>query len=471
MLTQAPGWRFIVLPILFVLTTTLLALGLWRGFGGAMPFSAYGYRVHVQVPSADALFENTDVRMAGVSIGRIRDVERRESGVDLTVEIDSDYAPLRRGVRATVRSKSLLGEGYLELAPGSPRAAIVEDGGRIPARQVRRTERLDDVLQAFDPATRKQLRSMAEGTARAFKGRSADLNEALGRAAPAVRSTSELVDVLRDQAEPTRRLIAGADTVFTAAAARVAPLRAAIREGDRLFTATAERNRDLERTIAALPPFLDQLRSASGQLGAASPDLRRAVASLRPTAARLEPAVVSLRTELPAFRTTFARLTPVLRSLTTAAPALERILNATGPSAAPIYDSLRELIPFLKLASASKDSFVANFGIVSSLVNGVAVSDITGKRAHTASGVLSLWNEIIGGYTKKLPTNTANPYPRPGSTDDIAKHGVLSAYDCRNKDNPLIVPPFGGAPPCRTQGPWTFDGKTASYPRLHKDGP
>lgn len=471
MLTTTPGWRFLVLPIVFVLSTTLLAFGLWRAFGGTMPFAAQGYRVHVAVPSADALFENTDVRMAGVKIGRIRDVERAGRRVDLTLEIDSDYAPLRRDVRATVRNKSLLGEGYLELAPGSPRAALLPDGGRIADDHVRRTERLDDVLQAFDPTTRAQLRAMASGAARAFGGRSADLNEALGNAAPALRSTGELVDVLRDEADPTRRLISSADAVFTAAAARVAPLRAAIREGERLFTATAQRDREIERTMAALPPFLDRLRSASAQLGAASPDLQRAVTALQPTAARLEPAVASLSSELPAFGTTFARLTPTLRSVTKAAPSLQRILEAAGPSATPIYESLRELIPFLKLASASKDSFVANFGIVSSLVNGVAVSDITGKRAHTASGVLSLWNEIIGGYTKKLPTNTANPYPRPGSTDEIATKGTLPAYDCRNKGNPLIVPPFGGAPPCRTQGPWTFDGKTAYYPRLQKDAP
>jgi virulence factor Mce-like protein len=471
MLTATPGWRFLVLPIVFVLTTAVLAFGLWRAFGGTMPFGAQGYRVHVAVPSADALFENTDVRMAGVRIGRVRDAARAGARVDLTLEIDSDYAPLRRDVRATVRSKSLLGEGYLELAPGSPRAPVVQDGDRIPGRQVRRTERLDDVLQAFDPRTRAQLRAMAAGAARAFGGRSTDLNDALGNAAPAVRSTSELVDVLRDEADPTRRLISSADAVFTAAAERVAPLRAAIREGERLLTATAERDRDLERTIAALPPFLDQLRGASAQLGAASPDLRRAVTALKPTATRLEPAVASLSSELPAFGTTFARLTPTLRSVTRAAPSLQRILDAAGPSAGPIYESLRELIPFLKLASASKDSFVANFGIVSSLVNGVAVSDVTGKRSHTASGVLSLWNEIIGGYTKKLPTNRANPYPRPGSTDEIATKGVLPSYDCRNEGNPLIVPPFGGAPPCRTQGPWAFDGKTASYPRLQKDAP
>jgi len=470
-LTKTPSWRLLVLPIVFVLTTALLAIGLWRAFGGTVPFSPHGYRVHVTVPAADSLFANTDVRMAGVKIGRIHEVRRDGRRVDLTLDLDQDFVPLREGVRATVRNKSLLGEGYLELAPGPRDGRRIEDGGRIAAANVRPTQRLDDVLQTFSPKARADLRAMAAGAARAFDGRSADLNDALGRTGATARSLEEVVDVFRDQADPTRRLISSADAVFTAAAERVAPLREAIRQGDRLLAATATRDRDLQATVEAMPRFLAQLSSASSQLGAASGDLDRAVAALRPTAALLLPAVRSLRTELPAFGNVFAELTPTLRTVTSTAPSLTRILEAAGPSAEPIYDALRELIPFLKLASANKDSVVANFGITSSLVNGVAVSDITGKRSHTASGVLSLWNEIIGGYTKKLPTNTANPYPRPGATDEIATKGVLPAYDCRNKDNPLIVPPFGGAPPCSLQGPWTFDGRKAYYPRLYKDGP
>jgi hypothetical protein len=82
-------------------------------------------------------------------------------------------------------------------------------------------------------------------------------------------------------------------------------------------------------------------------------------------------------------------------------------------------------------------------------------------------GIPSIWNETIGGWTHKLPTNRQNPYPQPGALLETGQIGVLKAYDCRNTGNPLILPPTGtGAPPCFLQGPWTFDGKTAYYPRL-----
>lgn len=71
----------------------------------------------------------------------------------------------------------------------------------------------------------------------------------------------------------------------------------------------------------------------------------------------------------------------------------------------------------------------------------------------------------------KLPTNRSNPYPAPSAEGDIATGG-LRAYDCRNTGNPLVIPPTDtGSPPCKVQGPWTFDGKSAYYPRLQEAGP
>jgi phospholipid/cholesterol/gamma-HCH transport system substrate-binding protein len=89
---------------------------------------------------------------------------------------------------------------------------------------------------------------------------------------------------------------------------------------------------------------------------------------------------------------------------------------------------------------------------------------------HYAAGALTVWNETVGGWVKKLPTNRSNPYPEPGSEDDIASGG-LRAFDCRNTGNPLWLLPTGtGAPHCLLQGPWKFDGVTAYYPRLQESG-
>jgi len=85
---------------------------------------------------------------------------------------------------------------------------------------------------------------------------------------------------------------------------------------------------------------------------------------------------------------------------------------------------------------------------------------------HYAAGAVTVWNETVGGWLRKLPTNRSNPYPAPDTENDIA-HGGLRAFDCRNTANPEEIPPTGtGAPSCLLQGPWWFKGKKAYYPRL-----
>jgi phospholipid/cholesterol/gamma-HCH transport system substrate-binding protein len=110
---------------------------------------------------------------------------------------------------------------------------------------------------------------------------------------------------------------------------------------------------------------------------------------------------------------------------------------------------------------------LANFG---SVLNGKLVGP-GGKIIARGSGAVAVWNETIGGWLHKLPTNRQNPYVKPGGLADIARGGVHS-YDCCNIHNPLWVPPTGtGTIPCILQGAWQFDGKSAFYPRLQMASP
>jgi len=64
--------------------------------------------------------------MSGVVIGRVAALRRQGNCAIATVEIDDQYAPVRSGAKAIVRAKTLLGEGYLELAPGPSTAPTPE---------------------------------------------------------------------------------------------------------------------------------------------------------------------------------------------------------------------------------------------------------------------------------------------------------------------------------------------------------
>ncbi|MDX8153775.1 MlaD family protein [Patulibacter brassicae] len=470
MQTKTPPWTALILPIGFVIACALITIAIWRSFGGDVPLEGRGYRVAVVVPEADSVFANTPVKTAGIDIGRVRKVDRAGRQARLELEIDGEHAPLRRGAKALVRSRSLLGEAYLELTPGPATAPLLPDGGTIPRRDVRRAQRLDDVLATFDPRTRAQFRRMIGGLDEAFAHRAQATNRALGHVAPLATNLDVVLRTLDGQDDRLTALVSDAASVFDAVGSRSAALVSTIRQTDAVLETTARRDRSLQATIAALPPFLTSLRSAAREVGEAGPELQRATASLRPTVPLLRPALQSLIGDTPVFQRVFGQLPGVSVASRPGVQSLERVLDVAGPSLRSIYDNAREVNPLMQLLALNRDSVVGAAANVASMTNGQHIVPGDKTRSYVSAG-LTIWNEIVGGWVKKLPTNRQNPYPAPGSALNIAKGG-LKAYDCRNVDNPAIFPAFGtGVPDCRTQQPWTFQGRTAAYPRLYRAAP
>ncbi|MCK9248014.1 MAG: MCE family protein [Solirubrobacteraceae bacterium] len=469
MLTRISNPRALILPIVFALVCLLLAMAAWRAFGGPVPLQGQGYRVSTQLPEADSVLVNTDVRIAGVNVGHVTDVKSLGKAARVTMQIDPEHVPLRDEARVIVRTKTLLGEGFLEIAPGDPKAAVVRDGGTIDPDNNVRAQRLDDVLQTFAPKTRKDIRAMFAGMAEGFEGRAEDANRAIGRMPGLFADLGTVLDVVERQRDQVSQLIADGGEVFGAFADRSDAARRAVVAGDRVLATTAGRERDLSATLDALPGFLGDLRVTARRLDGATGDLNRAVRSLKPTAPLLRPALVALRDDTHQTQKLFSNLPGLFRTANKALPALRRTLDDTLPALPTIHMASRQLLPLVQLSSVSRDAFVANFANVTATMNGRMVVP-GGGLGQYAGGMLTAWNEILGGWVKKLPTHRSNPYPRPGQTDNIAKGG-LEAYDCRHLGNPLILPAFGGAPACKVQGPWEFNGKSRYYPRLELPAP
>jgi phospholipid/cholesterol/gamma-HCH transport system substrate-binding protein len=468
---RTPHWRAVVLPVAFALACAILTIATWVAFGGSIPFEPQGYRFYMPLPQATNVYEDTSVRIAGVTVGKVISVSRSgRAGAKALVQIDSQYAPVRAGATAIVRAKTLLGEGYIEMAPGPRTASAVPDGGSLAATQVRPTQQLFDVLRIFTPGTRAQVRSMFAGLAAATDGRSEAISDSLADAAPTATNLTTIADTLNGQSTALARLIADSGTVLSALGAREGVIQSAVRSGNAVFGVTAERNAGLAATVAALPAFLSELRSASGTLGATSSEIGAGVGALEQATPELVPALQAIDAATPTFRQLFERLPAALSAGERELPALDRILAAARPALAVLYPTVRQLIPVLQLLSADRTSVVGSLANAAQINNGVLMAPQIGP-VHFSAGAVTIWNETIAGWVHKLPTNRSDPYPAPSAEGDIATGG-LRAYDCRNTGNPLVIPPTGtGAPPCKVQGPWTFDGKSAYYPRLQEAGP
>ena len=56
----------------------------------------------------------------------------------------------RLAASAVLRAKTLLGEAYIELAPGNTADGMLEDGDTLPRAQVAKSVQLDEIFRSFD---------------------------------------------------------------------------------------------------------------------------------------------------------------------------------------------------------------------------------------------------------------------------------------------------------------------------------
>jgi hypothetical protein len=331
---------------------------------------------------------------------------------------------------------------------------------------VQRNVQLDEFLQTFGPDTRKRMHALFTDLSKAVAGRGQAINDVLGSAAPVSGNVDQVLGAIDDQRSDLQGLVASSAGVLNAIGERQGLVRAAVSAGDDVLSVTARRNRGLRATVRAFPPFLRQLRTTARAITTASPDLNAAVGSLQPVARQLVPALRQINAAAPEFRALFKALPSTISAGRRGLPALGSMITTSRRAFAEFYPTSRELIPIIQLMAANPSVPEAPFADVAALTNGVFVGP-GGLVQHFAKGLPTVWNETIGGWVKRLPTNILNPYVKPGGQTDIAKLGYVKSFDCRHTKNPAYIPSTGtGSPPCVLQGPWEFNGKSAFYPRL-----
>jgi len=470
---KAPSLSSIAAAVVFALSVFGFTLFVWKSFGGNTPLQAKGYRFHVLFESdATQLTPGSQARISGVPVGRVVDVTPRRGRIDAEINLDKRYAPLPDDIRAIVRSKTLLGETYVELTPGSPGAPKLRDGGTLPISQVQAAQGVDQVLSAFDEPTRNDLKRFLNGVADALKDRGEDLNAALGNGPIAIADLNELVTILDKQRPALKSLIRDTGQALGAVASRSADLQSLATAGNDVLSATAARNEALTATVRALPSFLRQLRSTLSDVEGAAGDAAPTLRALRPVAPLVRRALESSNRLFPQVVPLAHQLGPVIDSAQKGLPAATKVVNAAKPFTGvvnPIATGLAPLFSFLlpvsDLLDAYKNEVVTSFANIGASLQATAPSS-TGE-AHYLRALIPLSNEAIVGYSERPGTNRHNAYIAPGGLNSLA--GGLKAYDCRNTSHSTPVPPLGsGTPPCVTQSPWNFRGLTASFP--HIDG-
>ncbi len=408
--TLIPVVRGVVVAAFVALCAAILGF-LWTNAGGRIPLvSDTGYRVDVTLPDVDNLVFQSDVRMAGVNVGKIEEITTHGSDARVTLELDDDVAPLHDGVTVTVRNKTLIEETYLEVVDG--KGDRIEAGRALPAGTGRPSVQLNDVLTSLDAEARQDLASTIQSSGLATQGRQDDVDALVRGLGDLGRDGSGALDALADQSEDLESVTKRATSVLQALDTQQGRIVQLTKDSDALTETMADHRADLKALMRRLPSFMqttsdasDSLTELSKPLGAVAANLDRGSGDLGAALEELPATTADLRGLLPA-------LDRVLKLSPDTLDRVPRFTDSAEPAIGTFKTNLADLNPMLAYLKPYGRDIVSYWSNHGQYAQG---SDVNGNIARVKT--------IVGLNSLSLPLNLSpmtqyNPYPAPGTHND-----------------------------------------------------
>ena len=201
------------------------------------------------------LLVGDDVKIAGVTLGRVDDIEHLPGGTAEVTFTVRDGIELPTDSHVVVRWRDVLGLRFLYVEPGTE-AATAAAGHTFPLAQTRAPadlgsllQRLTPFIQALDPELQNQvLEAFAEG----LVGQEEEVRSIIARGA-------ELTGAIASRDEQIESLLVDAATTLEAYAQREDELRGLLDSFSEVSSTLAERNDEIEAAIVGLADGQEEL--------------------------------------------------------------------------------------------------------------------------------------------------------------------------------------------------------------------
>ncbi len=313
------------------------------------------FEVKAQFATAQSVTpgQGQTVQIAGVSVGEIKRVDLEDGRAVVTMAIRRKYADMvKRDATALLRPKTGLKDMVIQMNPGTPGLAAVDEGFTIPVSQTEPDVNLDEILSNLDRDTRDYLRLLIAGGGEGLKGNGREFANAFRRFEPLNRDVAKLTGQLQYRRKNLARLIHNLQLLITEVGTKDKELSQLVVSQNAVFQAFADQEANLRSFLRQLPGALDTTNRALSKSTRLTDDLGPALAELRPGARAFEGAqkatqafgrqtIDSVRTQIRPFardaQPTVAALRPALRDFSKVTPklattfnVLNELLNALG---------------------------------------------------------------------------------------------------------------------------------------------
>jgi phospholipid/cholesterol/gamma-HCH transport system substrate-binding protein len=437
---RAPSTAQLLAIAGFALSCFGILLFLWITFGGPTPFKAKSYEVRIPFNEATQLAEQSDVRISGVTVGKVQSIELAPNGEQAmaTAAIEDKYGPIPEGTRAILRTKTLLGETYIELTPGNRDAPQLADGGTLATANIAQSVQLDEIFRTFDARTRAAFQTWMQEGAIAIEGQGQGLSYAIGELEPTFAEFDRLFRTLDTQRLALGQLFRNGAVTFQALRGRDGELANLIQSSNAVFQTTAARDRDIEALFRVFPTFEDESKLTLNRLKTFALNADPLFRQLVPAAEQLSPTLIAFSRFAPQAKGFFEGLEPVIDRAPSGFSALRKFFRDEFPPLLRALDPfLRNLNPIITGAGLYKHELTATLANTAAMANAKLPENAKGVQPHYLRAMGPLSPESLATFPGRLSVNRHSAYPQPLASKRLAQ-GLLS-FDTRHCGSGVVA--------------------------------
>jgi phospholipid/cholesterol/gamma-HCH transport system substrate-binding protein len=333
---NAKSFAAIIGLILVAAGVSLFILGHQRM---RFPWQPKPYVLQAEFSTAQAVVagQGQTVRVSGVRIGDVGDVQLRDGKAVVQMQIDPQYkGMIHTDATALLRPRTGLKDMFVDLRPGSAQAPVAKENWTVPIAATQPDVNLDEVLGELDNDTRDYLRLLISDAGRGLQGRGPDLREVFRRFEPTHRDIARVNSAVATRRENLRHLIHSLNSLNGELASRGDDLTGLVASSQAVLHQFATEQANVSSAVGELPAALRQTTDTLGRV-------QKFADVLGPTAQHLLPAARAL----PAAN---AALIPLAKEAT---PLVRDDIRPFVREARPVVRSLRPSAKRLAKATPS----------------------------------------------------------------------------------------------------------------------
>lgn len=372
-----------------------------------------------------ALRSGDDIRIGGVRVGQVGDINLVDNQAVVELKFDGDKPVYRnsKAVTASVGARSALGQKYVDFTPGTPDAGEVGENDVIPSAKTEGAQELSDVLAVFDEPTRKALQDTLRETGGGVVGHQQDLRDALGALPEELPDLGTVASALAtDDGKDLTGTLRALDSLSGRFTNRQQEISALVGQLKTTLDAVGvDGGKPLADVVDKAPDTLGKARGALQSLQAPLADAQAAMSSLKPGADALGQATPDVRGVLREGVPPLDKVPGVAGQAEPAVGALTQTFSDARPLAPAVRSAVGSAhVPLEILAPYSPE--IASW--FSYTANALSRGDAAGHWLR----IYPLFNtESLSGALSALkdPVTARNAYPAPGQAPQDKKSSLL----------------------------------------------